>query len=213
MTSITDMPSLLRVWRERIFADLRVAFPASVQTFDAQKLTVDVMPLIREQTENESGDLIADRQAVVPAVPVLFPGGGGMRMTWPLQAGDTGLCVVTDRTLDKWLAGQGGEVDQDDPRAHDQSDAVFIPGLKPTGKPWQGAEAGVVTLGSDSGSANFVALANLVKDRLDTIQSAFDGHTHSVPPSLGPDNVVSATPNASIGTIAAVASTTVKIKG
>jgi hypothetical protein len=67
--------------------------------------------------------------------------------------------------------------------------------------------ATTVYLGAESGS-NFVALANLVKARLDTIQAAHDSHEHTAPSGGGPT-----TGNTSIiGTLADVAAVNTKAK-
>jgi Flp pilus assembly CpaF family ATPase len=101
--------------------------------------------------------------------------------------------------------------------------AVAIPGLYPLGSALEaehltdhlvmgslaagGATIHVrstdVRLGDDTAS-QFVALANLVNARIDTIQAAFDGHTHVE--TGGTTNV----PQAPIGPLASVACTKVK---
>lgn len=62
---------------------------------------------------------------------------------------------------------------------------------------------------------NYVALANLVKARLDTIQSTFDAHTHIFQQATGTGvsgstPVSTAAPSSSIGSLAAVAASKVK---
>ena len=67
----------------------------------------------------------------------------------------------------------------------------------------------LLKLGKDA--ENFVALANLVKARLDTIQSTFDGHIHTTTATVGtgPVGVISP-PTSSIGALQGVAATKVK---
>lgn len=62
-----------------------------------------------------------------------------------------------------------------------------------------------VTIG-DAAAAQFAALANLVKARLDTIQSTFDTHTHPVSGSA------TSAPSALIGTLGDVAATKLKVE-
>jgi len=77
---------------------------------------------------------------------------------------------------------------------------------------------GTVHLGGDTAS-NFLALANLVNARLDTIQSTFDGHTHgpggstggySSSSSGGPISGNSGAPNTIIGSLGDVAASKAK---
>lgn len=64
-------------------------------------------------------------------------------------------------------------------------------------------------LGKDA--TNYVALANLVKQRLDSIQSTFDGHIHTTTATVGVGGVATITPPTStIGVIADVAAQKVK---
>lgn len=63
----------------------------------------------------------------------------------------------------------------------------------------------LIKLGRDA--ANFVALANLVKERLDAIQSTFDGHTHPYIDTSDAGSTPSTTssPTSTIGPLAGVA--------
>lgn len=64
------------------------------------------------------------------------------------------------------------------------------------------------------GAANFVALANLVKERIDTIQSAFDAHTHIYDRGTSPTTTQTPTPTnvpaSPIGSLADVAASKVQ---
>lgn len=106
---------------------LRVCLPARVTRVHGDQ-TVDLQPLWKV---TYVGQQPADMPQVL-AVPVVMPQGNTWRVSYPLAVGDTGLCLVTDRNLDTWLAGQGESVDPKDNRAHDLNDAVFLPGLVPT---------------------------------------------------------------------------------
>jgi phage gp45-like len=57
-----------------------------------------------------------------------------------------------------------------------------------------------------SGATEFVAMANLVKARVDTIQQAFDGHQHAE------TGGTTSTPIAPIGALAGVAATKAKVE-
>jgi len=107
-------------------SEMHVALPARVERYDHTAQRAEVLPLLRRQYAD--GDV--ESMPVLPDVPVVWPRSGGAQMTMPVNKGDTVLLVFSDRSIDRWLA-QGGEVAPDDPRQHDVSDAVAIPGLVP----------------------------------------------------------------------------------
>lgn len=85
---------------------------------------------------------------------------------------------------------------------------------KPFWGPWESAQLTELNIG---GADNFVALANLVLDRLNSIKSSFDGHTHDIAFGLctagGTTGVVpSAPPGSPMPTPDSVAATLVKVK-
>jgi len=135
---------------------------------------------------------------VLTRVPVQVAGGGSFALSFPIKQGDECLLIFGDRSIDNWFI-KGGDQDPVDLRRHALSDAVAIVGIrsKPSkladydgdravlGK--QGGkkialEQGMVHLGVDhaESASAFVALANLVNDRLDKIQQKFDAHTHKL---------------------------------
>jgi hypothetical protein len=104
--------------------DMRVALPASVESYDSTQQRASVKPLLaRRYADGEEAEL-----PVIAGVPVVWPRAGGAAITMPVQRGDGVLLVFSDRSLDGWLV-QGGTVTPDDPRTHALSDAIAIPGL------------------------------------------------------------------------------------
>jgi hypothetical protein len=102
-----------------------------VESYDATTQKASVQPLIKRGYYDEKGGVRqAESLPIITGVPVLFPGGGGCRITWPIAVGDTVLLVFSEASLDKWVV-TGGEVDPRDDRRHSLSDAVAIPGLRP----------------------------------------------------------------------------------
>lgn len=103
---------------------LRVALPAIVTAFDALRQTVTLQPAIAGTDER------GDAMTLPPLadVPVKFPRGGGFAFTFPINPGDEGWVIFSDRCIDGWLIG--GEVSQaDEHRQHDLSDGGFLPGF------------------------------------------------------------------------------------
>jgi len=105
-------------------AALHVSLPARIEQYDHAEQRANVLPLIKR----EYADGLIESIPVVSDVPVVWPRSGGAQMTMPVKRGDTVLLVFADRSIDNWLA-QGGEIEPDDRRQHDISDAVAIPGL------------------------------------------------------------------------------------
>jgi hypothetical protein len=110
-------------------ANVHTAIPGMIDSFDGQK--ANVKPLIKR--------IMADGVTLpMPKlfnVPVAFMQSKDFSITFPIQKGDTGLLLFTERSIDVWLS-KGGEVKPRDTRRFDLSDAVFYPGLVPfTQKP------------------------------------------------------------------------------
>jgi hypothetical protein len=147
-------PTLAEVIRTALdarLAEVHVSLPARVERYDEVKQLVDVKPLLREAVFDADGVESHVSLPVITNVPVVFPGAGGFRLTFPVAAGDTVLLVFAERSLDQWLSSGGGEADPVDLRQHALSDAVAMPGLHTFTKPWTGASTSALTLGKDGG--------------------------------------------------------------
>lgn len=131
--------------------DARVALPGRIESYDEGAQKADVFPLLLEAHQDAEGNRQTSQSPVVTSVPILWPGGGGFRLTFPLQRGDTVLLLFADRSLDAWLEA-GGVTDPIDPRMHHLSDGVAIPILHDFSRPWTGARTDAVTLGKDGGT-------------------------------------------------------------
>lgn len=116
-------------------AQLRVALPGQVQSFDPSTKTVVVQPMV-DQTLEADDDVITEQVPILTGVPVQFPAGGGYYVSMPIATGDTGLIVFSDFSMDYWLqTGQREQTPVQDMRAHSPGSAVFIPGVFPTNVP------------------------------------------------------------------------------
>lgn len=62
-------------------------------------------------------------------VPVIFLGGGGFSVTWPIAAGDECLLIFHDRAFDNWFTNGAG-LPPPVGNLHDISDAFCIVGLR-----------------------------------------------------------------------------------
>ena len=135
---------------------------------------VDCKPLIGDFHRDETGKLVSTSVPIICSVPVVLLVGGGFCFTVPLIGGANGtlgMLIFSDRSMDRWLSGQGQEVV--DPELYHRSaltDACFIPGLLPFGAPMDPAppvdhatagsvsgprihfRSNVITIGDESGS-------------------------------------------------------------
>lgn len=207
-------------------ARVNTSLPATVMSYDRATQRATVQPAIRQRL----ADGTTQAPPAIVGAPVVFPGAGGASITWDLAAGDTVLLLVSQTSLDEWLARGGRDVVAGDPRRFDAADAVVLPGLRPAPDQLSGDAVraatlvlkqgssrvevradGVVTifaaevrLGDDSAVA--LALANLVNDNFAALRTAFNAHTHI---SAAP-GAATATPLPVLGAFGSVAATKAK---
>lgn len=191
--------------------ELFVSLPGRVVRYDAATQSVDVQPIPKVRHADEDGALVVESLPVVPSVPVVFPGGGGFTITFPISVGDTVLLVFSGCSIDKWL--QAGTDEALDPEAHTRhalADAVAIPGLKNFRRPRESAPTDHVRIGVDGADTQGVALGADLKSYLDDLKTYIAGHTHTgVTTGGGVSGTPSPSPSAP--TVPALESATVKV--
>jgi Phage protein Gp138 N-terminal domain len=109
-------------------SELWTALVGIVVSFDATKKTCVVQPAIRAQFQQPSGDWNEVSMPLLVDCPVVFPGGGGFTLTFPVQAGDECLVVFANRCIDAWWQS-GGIQSQAEIRSMDLSDGICFVGL------------------------------------------------------------------------------------
>lgn len=120
--TLTD---LIQSFLEYRLSDLHTALPARIVKYEAEQQKASVQPLIKKQYQ----DGTAESNSIITGVPVIFPSGGGALLSFPIQPDDLVLLIFSERSLDNWVASSGQEVEPNDSRKHDFSDAIAIPGL------------------------------------------------------------------------------------
>lgn len=126
MSSAT--PDLFQVITEIVrwqLAELNTAIPARVLGYDPETQQASVQPLLKRRLKD--GRVLS--RAPITGVPVVFPAAGGGIITFPVEVGDTVLLIFSQRSIDRWVNSDGGEVDPLDNRMHAISDAIALPGL------------------------------------------------------------------------------------
>lgn len=106
--------------------NVHTAMPGSIVDYDYTKQKASVQPLLNKVWTDGTNTPFP----VLENVPVIFPKSGGAGLTFPVLAGDTCLLLFIERSTDLWLT-VGGQVNPDDRRKFDLSDAVAIMGLFP----------------------------------------------------------------------------------
>lgn len=172
---------------------LRVAMPGEIKSYDATKQSAQVQPLLKCAFLDADGARQVESLPLLNNVPIVFPGGGGFRLTFPVKAGDVVLLVFADQSLDRWKS-RGGDVDPGETRPHDLSNAIAIAGLHDLAHAWTGASSDSLTIGNDGGMQ--------IEIRADQIKlnagstpvakegSVTTGHVHTVVGTAGPFPIV-----------------------
>lgn len=114
---------------ETALGRVETAQPGIVTSFDKRHHTVDVQPLFMKSHVREDGETVTTRQPIIPSVPIWFMGAGDSRFTFPVPKGSTVLLVHLSGPKAAWqFSGGSAPVETDDPRRHQLTDAVAIPG-------------------------------------------------------------------------------------
>lgn len=129
----STLATLLTTLSQNCSREMRVCLPCEVVNVRGNQL-VDLQPLLQVNYYAAVGPTTLP---VIPHCPVSMPSGKDWSVKWPLAVGDTGYAIFCDRSLDNWMAGQGGVVDPQEARTHQLTDAIFVPGLVPTAKQTQ----------------------------------------------------------------------------
>lgn len=144
-----ELAETLRTLQSSVSSQLRVSMPGIVQSFNADRVTCDIQIGIKGESGGESTNL-----SVLTSVPVVFPRGGGITMTFPIKSGDECLLVFGDRCIDFWH--QSGDIQETvDERQHDLSDAFAIIGPQSQAKKISGISTSAAQFRSDDGSTYF----------------------------------------------------------
>lgn len=133
-------------------AEIWNALPGIIQSFDPAKMTVVAQPSIQALWRDPLGNQTWQTMPLCLDVPVMFPGGGGCTMTFPLVEGDECLLIFASRCIDSWWQSGGVGV-QAEMRMHDLSDGFCLPGPRSQPRVLSGVSTSALQIRSDDGSA------------------------------------------------------------
>ena len=117
-----------RLGHEHAAANLRVAIPGIIQSFNEEKQTATVQPAVTENVRTGQDDTKPTQLPLLTDVPVFFPRAGGYCLTFPVKPGDECILIFSDMCIDGWWQS-GGVQDQVETRRHDLSDAQAFLGI------------------------------------------------------------------------------------
>ncbi|HBY4198592.1 TPA: phage baseplate protein [Klebsiella pneumoniae] len=155
-----ELQETLERVKDKSVANARTALPGVILSFDPDTVTCSVALCSKSSKPVPYEDISKTESMDFPMLvdlPVVFPRGGGVTLTFPLAEGDECLVVFSDRCIDFWWQN-GGVQELVDWRSHDLSDAFVIPGPQSQAKKISGISTTAAQLRTDDGSA-FIELA------------------------------------------------------
>jgi hypothetical protein len=129
------------------------ALPAIVQSYNAAKGTVEAYCALKFERRQEDGTYaVITPQPLFVDCPVLFPGGGGFTLTFPILPGDEVLMIFASRCIDAWW-DMSGVQKQSEFRMHDMSDGFALVGPRSRPRALAAASTNGVELRADDRSS------------------------------------------------------------
>lgn len=136
-----ELKDLLALHKKSIFLGLNCHAVATVQSFNATNQTANATinykrTYFQPDVNGVYQPVLKDYPQLVDC-PVMFLGGGGAALTFPVAQGDECLVLFNDRDLDNWFAGSSNSPVAT-PRLHSFSDAIILVGLRSQANAIQG---------------------------------------------------------------------------
>jgi hypothetical protein len=143
-----DLEEGIRLLIKAALLEMQTAMPVQVVDVDLSEMTASAQPLIRallpesippqmlSAIPNVTSDSDGNRWVQLPLLvklPIIFPGGGGFTLTFPIAAGDEALAVFSSRAIDNWWLA-GGIQNPIEIRDHDPSDGFLLVGPRSSPK-------------------------------------------------------------------------------
>lgn len=157
-----DEQDVAQLVQDNAKAAVTNALPGVIRSFDPETVTCDVDIAITARM-TKAGTMVEDfqyesvRHPILEDLPVVFPRGGGVTLTFPVKEGDECLIVFSSRSIDFWWQN-GGVQERADGKVLDLSDAFVIPGPQSQARKISGISTSAAQLRTDDGSA-FVEVA------------------------------------------------------
>lgn len=127
-----DLMDIIRTQFKIDMSEVYTALPCKVVNVyqENKQQKVDVLPSINNLMKDGSGE----PSMQMLGIPVLLPGSSTSLISFPINNGDTVMCIFAQRSMDNFKIGNGEPTTANDYRKFSDQDAVAIPGLFPFGK-------------------------------------------------------------------------------
>lgn len=129
-----DLAEVLRQAIESRLADVHTCLPGRVVSYDRRTQQADVELVVRSAVEATDGGIVNESLPVLPAVPVMWPRGGGCSLQLPLSAGDHVWVMFSEGAIGNWRVS-GQTSDPGDIARHSLSYPVALPCAAPDTEP------------------------------------------------------------------------------
>lgn len=177
---LNDSETAMRLALDGRQSTIWTAMPGIIQSVNLTAMTCEVQPTIQGTVENENGTIESVNLPLLVDVPLVFPGGGGYILTFPLAAGNEVLVVFASRCIDAWWQS-GGIQRPMEARMHDLSDGFAIPGPRSQPNRVNSISADSAQLRSNSGTTYFgltdagkIEMANATKNLRGVLDGMLD---------------------------------------
>lgn len=108
-------------------SNIWTSLPGVIVSYAPAAMTVVVQPTIQGNYRGIDGTTVLVTMPLLVDVPVLFPSGGGLTLTFPIEAGDECLVWFAARCIDGWWQSGGVQAPMEF-RMHDLSDGFALVG-------------------------------------------------------------------------------------
>ena len=130
LTSAPTLTDVIKTGVAAAFGAKTFQLPATVVDYDATKQTATIQIQIQStRVSPDTGTTEFLTPPPIPGVPVAWAASTGFSLTGPLAAGDQGILLVMDRSMDEWHRNGQGPTAPADLRRNDLTDGIFLPCL------------------------------------------------------------------------------------
>ncbi len=157
-----DVREIIESIVEAKMASVWTAIPCIVDSVHSSGVKASLQPAIKANVKQPDGSIKQVDMPILQDVPLHFPGGGGVSMTFPVKKGDEALVIFSSRPTDSWKQS-GGVQAQIDARMHDLSDGFAIMGFRSSPNALQNVNTDATEIRSDDGSTKISLKGNEVK--------------------------------------------------